>query len=108
TLDAAGALVAAAQDLPGVRGDRVALFGHSRGGGAALHYVRKRGGVRAAVLNSTGYPQFVVESAGEGSAPLLLLHGTEDGNPADGASDLPKVHLARAAASAPRQTARTA
>jgi dienelactone hydrolase len=95
-LDSVGALVAAAQDLSGVRGDRVALFGHSRGGGAAIHYLRKRGGVRTAVLNSTGYPQDVVDHAGEVSAPLLMLHGTEDGNPADGGSDLSKVDRARA------------
>jgi dipeptidyl aminopeptidase/acylaminoacyl peptidase len=35
-LERVGALVAAVRALPGVRPDRVALFGHSRGGGAAL------------------------------------------------------------------------
>ena len=52
--------------------------------------------MRTAVLNSTGYPQFVVEGAGEVSARLLLLHGTADGNPADGGSELSKVDRARA------------
>jgi dienelactone hydrolase len=78
------ALVAAARALPGVRSDRVALFGHSRGGGAALHYVVEKGGVRAAVLNSTGYPKEVVVRVPEVSAPLLLLHGKADGTGGDG------------------------
>ena len=73
------ALIAASADLPGVRGDRLALFGHSRGGGAALHYVVEKGGVQAAVLNSTGYPMEVRARAPAVSAPLLLLHGTADG-----------------------------
>ena len=84
-LEIVGALITAVRELPGVRGDRVALFGQSRGGGAALHYVFERGGVWVAVLNSTGYPQEVVDRAGAVSAPLLLLHGKAD-SPADGGS----------------------
>ena len=78
-LDIVSALVAAARALPGVRGDRVALFGHSRGGGAALQYVVERRDVQAAVLNSIGYPDEVVALAPSVSAPLLQLHGTADG-----------------------------
>src|SRR4029453_12168403 len=44
---AVGALVRAVRDLPGVRADRVALFGHSRGGGAALNYILRSRSVRA-------------------------------------------------------------
>jgi dienelactone hydrolase len=89
-----GALVTAVRDLRGVRGDRIALFGHSRGGGAALHYVFERGGVWVAVLNSTGYPQEVIDRAGAVSAPLLLLHGKAD-SPADGGSERTAVHRAQ-------------
>ena len=85
SLASVGALVTTARNLPGVRGDQLALFGHSRGGGAALHYLIEQGNVRAAVLNSTGYPQEVVDRAASVSAPLLLLHGRED-SPAHGGS----------------------
>ncbi|AMY12053.1 putative esterase [Luteitalea pratensis] len=93
-LEIVGALVTAVRERPGVRGDRVALFGQSRGGGAALHYVFERGGVWVAVLNSTGYPQEVVDRAGAVSAPLLLLHGKAD-SPADGGSERTAVDRAR-------------
>jgi dienelactone hydrolase len=82
-LESISALVAAARELPGVRSDRVALFGHSRGAGGALHYVVERGGVRAAVLNSAGFDEMVIDRAPAVNAPLLLLHGMADG-PADG------------------------
>ena len=90
-----GALVAAVRALPGVRPDRVALFGHSRGGGAALQYALAAGGVRALVLNSTGYPPGVVARVPDVAAPILLLHGTRD-DPADGGSALSAVDRARA------------
>jgi dienelactone hydrolase len=57
------ALVRAVRELPGVRADRVALFGHSRGGGAALNYIVRSHSIRAAVLNSAGYPTEMVERA---------------------------------------------
>src|SRR5215203_3749838 len=94
-LDRIDALVAAVRALPGIRPDRVALFGHSRGGGAALMYALGAGGVRALVLNSTGYPPEVVARAPDVAAPILLLHGTRD-DPADGGSALTAVGLARA------------
>jgi len=50
------ALVQAARTLPGVGSNRVALFGHSRGGGAALNYILTNGTVQAAVLDSAGCP----------------------------------------------------
>jgi len=97
-LDRIDALVAAVQALPGVRPDRVALFGHSRGGGAALMHALDAGGaggIRALVLNSTGYPPEVVARAPDVAAPILLLHGTRD-DPADGGSALTAVDRARA------------
>ena len=58
-----GALVRAVQNLPGVRANRIALFGHSRGGGAALSYALRTGSVQAAMLNSAGYPADLGENA---------------------------------------------
>ena len=37
----------------------VALFGHSRGGGAALNYVLKGGEARTLILKSVDYAAFV-------------------------------------------------
>ena len=73
-------LVQAARSLPDARADRIALFGHSRGGGAALGYVLRVGNVRAAVLDSSVYP---AGGSADIKAPILILHGTAD-NPADG------------------------
>lgn len=73
-------LVQAARGLPDARPDRIALFGHSRGGGAALGYVLRVGNVRAAVLDSATYP---AGASADIKAPILILHGTND-NPADG------------------------
>src|SRR5262245_52246973 len=98
------ALVAAARALPGVRGDRVALFGHSRGGGAALQYVVERRDVQAAVLNSIGYPDEVVALAPSVSAPLLQLHGTADGpTRGEGGTEYHKIEQARKFEGALRQ-----
>jgi carboxymethylenebutenolidase len=88
------ALVRAAREQPQVRPDRVSLFGHSRGGGAALQYVLKGGVTHALILNSTGYPEDVVERAAQVTAPILLLHGTAD-SPADGGSARSSVERAR-------------
>lgn len=88
------ALVRAAREQPQVRPDRVALFGHSRGGGAASQYVLKGGVVEALILNSTGYPDDVVERAAQITVPTLVLHGTAD-SPADGGSAISSVERAR-------------
>jgi dienelactone hydrolase len=88
------ALVQAVRSMPGVRGDRIALFGHSRGGGAALHYVLGAGSVWAAVLDSAGYPEEVADRASRINVPILMFHGTAD-NPADGGSESTRVEAAR-------------
>ncbi len=90
------ALVAAVRALPDVQENRVALFGHSRGGGAALDYVLLHTGtVKAAVLNSAGYPPEVTARASEVDVPILLMHGTAD-SPAGGGSPFTNVTMARA------------
>lgn len=74
----------------------MALFGHSRGGGAALDYVLLHTGtVNAAVLNSAGYPPEVTARASEVEVPILLLHGSAD-SPAGGGSPFTNVAMARA------------
>lgn len=96
-------LVGAARALPGVRPDRVALLGHSRGAVAALHYAIERGspgrgaggGLHAVVLNSGAYPPELAARAAALSIPALLLHGTADG-PAEGGSEMTTVARARA------------
>ena len=93
-LEAVDALVQAVRTLPGVRPDRVAIFGHSRGGGAALHYILGAGAVQAAVLNSAGYPQELSKGAPAVKVPILMLHGVAD-SPADGGSALTNVQMAR-------------
>jgi dienelactone hydrolase len=89
------ALIQAARQLPGARPDRIALLGHSRGGGAALNYILKHSGVYAAILNSTGYPSEVTGAAAGVQAPILLLHGSAD-DPSDGGSARTTVTMARA------------
>jgi len=86
SLRAVGALVRATRALPGVRADRVALFGHSRGGGAALHYAVETADIQALVLDSSGYPDEVVAHAARVKAPVLILHGTADGAGGAGSS----------------------
>lgn len=79
------ALVDAVQTLPGARQDRIALFGHSRGGGAAWNHVLRDGTVQALVLNSAGYPPALIKEANQFDAPVLILHGAAD-SLADGGS----------------------
>ena len=94
-LRAVNALVQAVRHLPDVRPDRVALFGHSRGGGASLNYVLAGAtAVRAVVLNSTGYPTELAGRVPGINVPILMLHGTKD-SPADGGSALSSVQMAR-------------
>ena len=88
-------LVRTINSWPDVASGRAALFGHSRGGGAALDYaLLKPGTVSALVLNSTGYPAYVTAQARKVEVPILILHGKAD-NPADGGSAVTAVHMAR-------------
>lgn len=99
-------LVQAVRDLPGARPERVALFGHSRGGGAALNYALSGGTVAALVLDSTGYPGDLLPQVPRLQAPMLMLHGAKDG-PADGGSALTDVGMARAFEAALRHAGKT-
>jgi dienelactone hydrolase len=87
-------LVQAARTLPGARSDRIGLFGHSRGGTAALSYILQVGNVQVAVLNSSGYPRQLADLASQVKAPILMLHGTAD-SPDDGGGTLTNVQMAR-------------
>jgi len=69
------ALVEATRALPSARADRLALVGHSRGGGAVLQYLL-RGNVQAAILHSSGYALRPDTRAGEFHVPIQVLHGT--------------------------------
>jgi dienelactone hydrolase len=90
------ALVRAVRSAPGVRPDKVALFGHSRGGGAVLEYaLTDSSDVAAIILDSTGYPPEVISRASMLRVPVLIMHGTADA-PADGGSPMTAIAQARA------------
>ena len=72
------ALVEATRALSGVRGDRVALAGHSRGAGATQQYLLAGGNVQAAILHSSGYALRPWRRAVEFKVPILIMHGTAD------------------------------
>ena len=91
SLQALAALVQAVRALPGAHPDRVGLFGHSRGAAPILSYIVKAGDVRAAILNSGGYPAGL---STEVKAPILILHGTAD-RPADGGVAVTNIQMAR-------------
>lgn len=81
--------------LPQVQKNHLALFGHSRGGGAALLYqLTHPGKANALVLNSTGYPAEVAKRSITLDVPVLILHGTADG-PADGGSAVTSIDTVR-------------
>jgi dienelactone hydrolase len=90
------ALVRAVRSLPGVLPDRVGLFGHSRGSAATLSYIMgaSDASVRAAVLESGGYPKEWADGAGQVKAPILILHGAGDTS-VDGGSAFNTVEMAR-------------
>lgn len=88
------ALVQAVRSLPDVVPNSLGIFGHSRGGGAALNYILRKADVRAAVLNSARYPSELASLASELEVPLLMLHGTAD-SPADGGTEFTNVEMAR-------------
>ena len=90
-----GALVHVARTLPGVRPGKIALFGHSRGGTAALAYLLKRDDVQAVVLSSAGYSPVLDEYISDADAPILMLHGTADGSSDDGGAGITNIKMAR-------------
>jgi len=84
-------LVQAVGSLPDARPDRIALFGHSRGGGAILNFITRSNAARAAILNSAGYPGTMPTDI---KSALLILHGTAD-SPADGGVAVTNFEMAR-------------
>ena len=86
-------VVAAVRAMPDSRDDQIALFGHSRGGGAVETYMLRGGRVQAGILDSAGYP--TEADLSHLSAPILILHGISN-SPSDGGSALSDVTRARA------------
>jgi dienelactone hydrolase len=93
-MESIDSIMSAVRSLPEVDGKRVALFGHSRGAGVVWNYVLRGGKVRAAILNSSGYPDELIQNARKFAVPALLLHGEKDG-PADGGSPMTDIRRAR-------------
>jgi dienelactone hydrolase len=89
------ALVQAVRALPDALGNHLALFGHSRGGGAVLNYVTRTGGIQAAILSSSRYPRSLRPLCRGISTPLLMLHGTDD-RLEDGGTEFTTIEMARA------------
>lgn len=88
-------LVRKISTLPYVKTNQLALFGHSRGGGASLNYVLTHPfKVQVIILNSTGYPLDVIRRASEVDIPVLIIHGTEN-DPNEGGSPLANIEMAR-------------
>ena len=88
-------LVGRVINLPEVQKNHLALFGHSRGGGAALLYILSHPGkANALILNSTGYPPEAVKRSVNLNVPILILHGTAD-NPGDGGSAFTNIDTVR-------------
>ena len=100
------ALVQAVRSLPDVRPESIGLFGHSRGGGAALNYMLRSSDVQAGVLSSSRYPQQLTDLAAGMTVPVLMLHGTAD-DPADGGTEFTKVEMARGFERALRSAGKT-
>jgi dienelactone hydrolase len=94
-IDRVDSLLQAVRTLPGVKADRIALFGHSRGAGLALAYALATKKAQAVVLDSSGYPAEITARASELAAPILIFHGTADSS-ADGGSAMTAVGKARA------------
>jgi carboxymethylenebutenolidase len=88
-------IVQSIRNLDGVVAHRVALFGHSRGGGASLHYILAFDDVEAVAVNSAGYPPSLTGRASEVAVPILILHGEAD-SPGEGGSPMTDVRMARA------------
>jgi dienelactone hydrolase len=88
------ALVEATGKVRGVDPQRIALFGHSRGGGAVLNAILAPSRVRAAILHSAGYPPAVLDRVASLQVPVLIQHGEAD-SAADGGSTFTAVQKAR-------------
>jgi pimeloyl-ACP methyl ester carboxylesterase len=99
-------LVAAVRQLPETDSRRLALFGHSRGGGVALNYILQRGDASAIVIDSAGYPDDVISKVSHVTVPVLIFHGTLD-SPTDGGSEMTAVQRARSFEAALRREQRT-
>ncbi len=99
-----GALVKGTGALPGVRSARIGLIGHSRGAGATLNYVQHASDVRAAVLDSSGYPDDFIPA--NVKSAILILHGIADG-PANAGSAMTAVQRARDFEAALRRAGKT-
>jgi dipeptidyl aminopeptidase/acylaminoacyl peptidase len=56
-----------------------------------MSYIVSAGDVRAAILNSAGYPAGL---STEVNAPILILHGTAD-SPGDGGAAVTNIQMAR-------------
>jgi dienelactone hydrolase len=89
-----GSLLQAVCTLPGTRPDQIGLFGHSRGGGAAINYLLQVGNVQAVVVNSSIYPSQLFDLSSQLKVPILMLHGTAD-SPVDGGGAVTNVQVAR-------------
>jgi len=89
-----GSLVQAARSLPDAHPGQIGLFGHSRGGGAALNYSLQAGDVRAIALNASGYPPHLTDLSSQVRTPILMLHGDAD-SPDDGGSAATNIQMAR-------------
>jgi len=78
-------LVAAVRYLPKARANRIALYGLSRGGHAALWAAASGARVRAVVVDGAAHrpvmldpPQSTLETLRRISVPVLMMHGTND------------------------------
>jgi carboxymethylenebutenolidase len=78
-------LIALARTLPGARGDRIGLYGISRGGHAALWAASTGAGVQAVVVDAPAHtpainprPAKTLDVLAGLAAPLLMMHGTAD------------------------------
>jgi dienelactone hydrolase len=78
-------LIALARSLPNAKPDRVAIYGLSRGGHAALWAASTGANVQAVVVDAAGHapvispaPPTTLSVVAGLNAPVLLMHGTSD------------------------------
>lgn len=87
-------LIQSARALPEADPDQIGIFGHSRGGGAALNYTLQLGDVQAVALNSSSFRNLPVDLVPRLKTPILILHGTAD-SPDDGGAPSTDIEVAR-------------